>query len=116
MAHLLPQEPSMFFANRKTALDLLGEWGEMLVRKLLLYGLFAFGVGIGTVQGEEIVVRVAPPHAVVERRPVRPSPQHVWIGGYHRWDGGAYVWEPGRWEVPPREHAVWGAPRWEHRN
>jgi hypothetical protein len=25
------------------------------------------------------------------------------------------VWEPGKWEVPPREHAVWVAPRWEHR-
>ena len=28
----------------------------------------------------------------------------------------AYVWEPGRWDVPPHEHAVWVAPRWEHRS
>jgi hypothetical protein len=64
----------------------------------------------------EIVLELRPPVTIHEERVARPSPRHVWIAGYHRWDGGAYVWERGRWEVPPREHAVWVAPRWRHRN
>ena len=64
----------------------------------------------------EIVVHEAPPHPLSEHRPERPSGRHVWISGYHRWDGHAYVWVPGRWELPPREHAVWVAPKWAHRH
>ena len=86
------------------------------MHKLLLMSVLGIGLGIGAAQAADVVVRVGPPRAVVEHRSVRPSPRHVWIGGYHRYDGHAYVWEPGRWEVPPREHAVWVAPRWEHRN
>ena len=77
--------------------------------------LFGAALCVGAF-AEEIIVRTAPPRAIVERRTVAPSARHVWIGGYHRWDGHAYVWVPGRWEVPPRERAVWVAPRWEHRN
>jgi hypothetical protein len=86
------------------------------MRKLLLTALFGIGLGLGAAHAEDIVVKVRPPRAVVEHRSVRPSPRHVWIGGYHRWDGHAYAWQQGRWEAPPREHAVWVAPRWEHRN
>jgi hypothetical protein len=86
------------------------------MRKLFLNALFAFAVGIGVAQAADIVVKVAPPKAVVEYRSVAPSPQHVWIGGYHRWDGHGYVWEKGHWEVPPHPHAVWVAPKWTHRN
>ena len=89
---------------------------EEIVRKFILSALLGAGCFIGSAQAEEIVVGVKPPRVVVEHRPSRPSPQHVWIGGYHRWDGHAYVWEAGRWEVPPREHAVWVAPRWVHRH
>ena len=85
------------------------------MRKSFLSALFAVAVGIGTAQAQ-VVVKVAPPKAIVEHRSERPSPEHVWVGGYHRWDGHAYVWEPGRWEKPPRPHAVWVAPRWEHRH
>jgi hypothetical protein len=84
------------------------------VHKLLLMSVLGLGLGIGAMQAE-VVVRVGPPRAIVERRPPPPSRRHVWIAGYHRWDGRAYVWEPGRWEAPPREHARWVAPRWEHR-
>jgi hypothetical protein len=86
------------------------------VHKLLLTSVLGLGLGIGAIQAADVVVKVAPPRAVVEHRAERPSPRHVWIAGYHRWDGHAYAWEPGRWEVPPREHAVWVAPRWQHRN
>jgi hypothetical protein len=30
--------------------------------------------------------------------------------------GAHFVWEKGRWEVPPRPHAKWIAPRWQHRH
>jgi hypothetical protein len=86
------------------------------MRKFLLMSVLGLGLGIAASQAADVVVKVAPPRAIVEHRSARPSPRHVWIAGYHRWDGHAYVWEPGRWEIPPREHAVWVAPRWEHRN
>ncbi len=63
----------------------------------------------------EVVVRIAPPHVVVERRGPRPSRNHVWVSGYHRWDGNAYAWNSGRWEEPPRPRAHWVAHRWVHR-
>lgn len=85
------------------------------MRKFLLNAFVGAAIIAGLAQAE-VVVQVAPPRAIVEHRIVRPSHDHVWIGGYHRWDGRAYVWEPGRWEVPPRPHAVWVAPRWTHRH
>jgi len=86
------------------------------VRKLLLGAVLGAALCLGSISAADIVVKVAPPALRVEHRPDRPGPNYVWVGGYHRWDGNAYVWEPGKWEVPPREHAVWVAPRWQHRN
>jgi hypothetical protein len=63
----------------------------------------------------QVFVRVAPPPPRTERVVVvRPSPRHVWVGGYHRWNGRAYVWTPGRWVVPPRRAAVWVPARWTY--
>jgi hypothetical protein len=66
---------------------------------------------------EVVVIKVAPPaprrEVIVEAQ--RPSPRHVWIAGYWVWSGGRHEWRAGHWELPPREHAVWVAPRWEHR-
>ena len=86
------------------------------MRKFFVSALFGIALGLGSAYAEEVIVKTRPPHAVVEHRTVRPGADHVWVGGYHRWDGNAYVWAPGKWEVPPRPHAVWVAPRWEHRN
>jgi WXXGXW repeat (2 copies) len=86
------------------------------MRKFLLTALFGIAMGIGSAQAEDVVIKTRPPRAVVETRPARPSPAHVWIAGYHRWDGNAYAWTPGRWEAPPRPHAVWVAPRYVHKN
>jgi hypothetical protein len=86
------------------------------VHKILLSTLFAVGLGIGSAHAADVVVKLKPPALKVEKRPSRPGPDYVWVGGYHRWDGNAYVWEPGKWERPPHEHAVWVAPRWEHRH
>ena len=86
------------------------------MKRFLSVALLAAALPLATAFAEEVVVKIAPPRAVVERRPVSPSRDHVWIRGYHRWDGHAYAWVPGRWEVPPRRHAVWVQPRWVHRN
>ena len=64
--------------------------------------------------GTRVYVRVGPPAPVAEVRVVAPSPQHVWVAGYHRWDGGAYVWVPGRWELPPAHRHAWVAGHWAH--
>jgi hypothetical protein len=85
------------------------------VRKLFPAVLFAFVIGAGAVQAADIVVRVAPPRVVTEHRGRAPSRDHVWVSGYHRWSGNRYEWEKGRWEVPPRRHAKWVAPKWNHR-
>lgn len=62
------------------------------MRKFLLNAFVGAAIFAGMAQAE-VVVQVAPPRAIVEHRAVRPSHDHVWIGGYHRWDGHAYVWE-----------------------
>ena len=87
---------------------------ENLMKKLILTTILGLALGIGAAQAE-VVIRVGPPRPIVETRGIAPGPGHIWVGGYHRWDGNAYVWAPGRWELPPRAHAVWVAPRWEHR-
>jgi WXXGXW repeat (2 copies) len=86
------------------------------MKQFILSGLLGAALFIGAANAADVVVHVRPPAVRVEHRPARPSRTHVWVGGYHRWDGNAYVWESGRWEAPPRERAVWVAPRWEHRN
>ena len=86
------------------------------MRKVLLTTLFGIALGIGSAYAEDVVIKTAPPRAIVEERGVAPSPKHVWIAGYQRWDGNAYVWTAGHWDLPPRPHAVWVAPRYVHRN
>jgi hypothetical protein len=64
---------------------------------------------------QEVVVEAAPPPPQTEVIIERPSPRHVWIGGYWGWHEGRHVWIAGRWELPPHERAIWEAPRWETR-
>jgi hypothetical protein len=85
-----------------------------VVYKRMIGLVFAGGLTFSAAMAE-VVVRIAPPVAVVETRGVAPGPGYVWINGYHRWDGNAYVWTAGRWEMPPRPHARWVAHRWVHR-
>ena len=61
---------------------------------------------------ESIVVEQAPPLPEREIIIARPSPAHVWIGGYWGWHAGRHVWVSGRWDLPPRTGVVWVAPRW----
>ncbi len=64
-------------------------------------------------QPQYVIVREAPPPVIVDRRPSRPSREHIWIDGYWDWNGRQYVRHPGQWARPPRAHAVWVAPRYE---
>lgn len=61
------------------------------------------------------VVDEAPPPPEREIIVDRPSPAHVWVGGYWGWDAGRHVWVGGRWDLPPRANVVWVGPRWERR-
>jgi hypothetical protein len=90
--------------------------GGSIVRKIFQSALIAFTLGVGTAQAADIVVRIAPPRAVLEHRGAAPGRGYVWVPGWHRWEGNHYVWERGRWEMPPRPHAVWVAPKWNHRH
>ena|ERR1041385_310972 len=87
---------------------------ESMLRKGLLAGLMAFML-VGGASAAEVVVRVAPPRARVERRPMAPGRAYVWTPGYHRWDGRSYVWVAGAWVMPPRPHARWIPAHWVHR-
>ena len=84
-----------------------------MVLKRLIGLVFAGALAFSAVAGD-IVVRIGPPRAVSERRPPRPSRNHVWVSGYHHYDGNAYAWTSGRWEQPPRPRAHWVAHHWTH--
>ncbi len=86
-----------------------------MLKKIMLSSACGLLLAAGAMYAD-VVVRVRPPVAIRETRPVRPGPNYVWIGGYHRWDGNAYAWVPGRWEVAPHPHAVWVQHRWVHRH
>lgn len=90
--------------------------------KLLLAAfVLACSVGVGgvasaqcpstTVVTEEpavVVVQTAPPPLVVEVITVRPSVNHVWVGGYWHWTGMRYYWVGGGWHF--HQGYVWHAP------
>ena len=63
---------------------------------------------------QRIYVRIGPPRAVSERRPVRPGRDYVWITGHQSWRGESYYWMGGRWERPPHARARWQSGRWRH--
>jgi WXXGXW repeat (2 copies) len=87
----------------------------MLLKRLMM-GLVFVGALAFTATASDIVIRIRPPHVVVERRAPRPSRNHVWVSGYHRWDGNAYAWNTGRWEQPPRPRGHWVAHHYVRRN
>lgn len=66
------------------------------------------------VQPATVFIDVAPPPMMAEVRPVRPSYDAVWIGGYWGWQS-RWVWVRGRWAPPPRPGYVWTNPYYENR-
>jgi hypothetical protein len=86
-----------------------------MLRRGLIGLVFATALTFSAADAE-VVVRIAPPAAIVETRGVAPGPGYFWTAGYHRWDGNAYVWVPGTWVLPPRPGARWVAHRWVRRH
>ena len=84
----------------------------MVLKRLI--GLAFAGALVFSAAAADIVVRIRPPRAVVERRPPAPSRNHAWVSGYQRWDGNAYAWSPGRWEQRPQPRSRYVSPRWTH--
>ena len=86
-----------------------------MFRRILITAAAGVIMAVGAM-AEQIIVKVAPPHDVVEVRGRPPHAGWVYQKGYHRWDGHAHVWVPGVWVEPPHEHARWVDHHWEHRN
>ena len=86
----------------------------MVLKRVI--GLVFVGALAFSAVAADVVIRIAPPRMLVEKRPPPPSRNHVWISGYHRWDGNAYNWTPGRWEQPPRPGAHWAPHHYVHQN
>jgi YXWGXW repeat-containing protein len=84
-----------------------GKWMGFILGSLIAFN--------GASAWAQVVVRVRPPRAVVERRTVPPDRGYVWVPGYQRWDGNRYAWVPGTWQRPPRPNARWVPYRWERR-
>ena len=84
------------------------------MRKSILGLALALGFALN-VAAEDVIVRVAPPRAVVEHRSSRPGRDYVWVNGYHRWDGHRHEWVEGRWERPPHAGGRWVQHRWVRR-
>lgn len=57
----------------------------------------------------------APPRRKIERRPPRPSDEHVWVEGNWAYDR-RWVWVPGEWIYPPREGMHWEPGYWKKTN
>jgi WXXGXW repeat (2 copies) len=51
-----------------------------------------------------------------EVRTERPSPNHVWVGGFWHHTGTDWNWNDGRWAEPPQRHSRWVAPRYQKRH
>lgn len=79
-----------------------------------LIGLVFAGALTFSAAAADIVIRIAPPRRMTERRDRPPGRNYVWIQGYHTWDGRGFAWVPGRWEQRPRPRARWVAHRWVH--
>ncbi|MFT3830171.1 MAG: YXWGXW repeat-containing protein [Opitutaceae bacterium] len=61
------------------------------------------------------IVEQAPPPPEREIIIERPSPAHVWLGGYWTYRAGRHVWISGRWDLPPRPDVIWVTPHWVRR-
>src|SRR5438477_11907896 len=86
-----------------------------MLRKGLIIAAISSFLGINAL-ATEVIVRVAPPRPIIERRIAPPSHRHVWVSGYHNWNGRSYVWVPGHYEMAPRPRARWVPHHWVRRH
>jgi hypothetical protein len=64
----------------------------------------------------DLHVRIVPqarPALRHEVRTERPSPNHVWVGGFWHHTGTDWNWNDGRWAERPQPKARWVAPRYQ---
>lgn len=71
------------------------------------YGEYGGGVGLE--------VGGPPPGLRAEVAVTSPGPGYYWVPGYWDWANADWTWVPGAWTRPPRDRAVWVAPRYDHR-
>lgn len=96
-------------------------WEKMNTGYTLVEGYWQDAVELGdnaepeANEQESVVVEEAPPPPQREIIYARPSPAHVWIGGYWGFETGRRIWISGRWDRPPRAGVVWVSPRWVRR-
>jgi hypothetical protein len=48
-----------------------------------------------------------------EVRTERPSPNHVWVGGFWHHTGTDWNWNDGRWAERPQHNTKWIAPQYK---
>jgi len=94
--------------------------GKRMFPALALMALLALTTGacVGYGYGPDLGVQVGfgPPGFRTEvALGNAPGPGYVWVPGYYDWAGDNYTWIQGSWILPPRPHASWVAPRYEHR-
>jgi WXXGXW repeat (2 copies) len=82
-----------------------------LARTTILLALMVLGVG--SVAGAQISIRIGPPPQprAVRVQPARPGANFVWVDGYWYPVGRQYKWHNGYWTRPPYAGATWVAPR-----
>jgi WXXGXW repeat (2 copies) len=86
---------------------------KKLVKMLLLVAVL-FTVSIAA--SAQVYVKVRPHHSEGVR-PVRPSPDHVWIGEEWEPSGGSYNYSGGHWAVPSHRGYRWRSGYWRrHHN
>jgi hypothetical protein len=86
--------------------------GNDYMKKLLLAVALGLGFALSMApapSSAQVIIRVGPPAARYEVRPVRPAPGYVWVGGYWGWAGGQYVWRRGYWS---RHAGNWCGGHW----
>ncbi|MDE0297118.1 MAG: YXWGXW repeat-containing protein [Candidatus Poribacteria bacterium] len=94
---------------------------KLIILFLMLASLLATSIGCAVyplprrkIERVKLVyVHEPPPALIAERRPRKPNPKAVWVGGHWRWAGRKYVWVRGHWERNPR--GAWISGRWERR-
>jgi len=83
----------------------------MLWKRKFTLGLI-LAAGLALTASAQVVVRIGPPRAQVERRPQSPGRGYVWVQGYQNWDGNRHSWTNGRWEQPPQGRRRWEKHHW----
>jgi len=84
-----------------------------VILKRVIGLVFAGGLAFSAAAAD-IVIRIAPPRMVIQKRDRSPGRDYVWVQGYQKWNGNGHVWVAGSWERRPQPRSHWVAHRWVH--